>query len=532
MINVGERLLRIANWTVRIVGGAIFAWLTWHSLRYTYLCIPGGDWAEVPVVMRDVVWKQLIFVGLVAALWVVLVLYERKAGRNASQLVSGLSICAALVWIFALSVYWINSAVRVPYGDPAFVYGGASYFIGGDFTFLQVPGGYLALYPHQMPLIALTEILFRMAGEYNFYAYECCCVLFAAAIVFTGYLILREVTMSMAAAVMYSLTAVCCFPLVFYTSWVYGDVPSIFFAMLAAWMLLKYDRTKSGGALAGMVFSVTMAVLVRKNSMILIVALCLVAAVCLFAKRDRKLFLAAVCAAVLPFLIYQGVYKLYEVRSGYEHSQGIPVITWVSMGLDENNGAYGWYNDSGKRMYAEAGFDRRLTKAAARTHISERLKEFKDDKSYAMVFFREKILSQWNSPLYQSVFFNTQYLEGDEPAPESLAAKVSGEYFPKVLAICNRLQLIIYLGMLCYFVFAVKGSSNILQHLLAVVVIGGFFFSILWEAKSRYVFPYYVTMFPLAAMGYSSMFGTIAALGRPKEQEEAEDNIIPFKKSA
>ena len=59
-----------------------------------------------------------------------------------------------------------------------------------------------------------------------------------------------------------------------------------------------------------------------------------------------------------------------------------------------------------------------------------------------------------------------------------------------------------YVGMLCYFLLAVKKDSPILQHTLAVTIIGGFFFSIIYEAKARYIFPYYVMMFPFASHGY------------------------------
>ncbi len=64
------------------------------------------------------------------------------------------------------------------------------------------------------------------------------------------------------------------------------------------------------------------------------------------------------------------------------------------------------------------------------------------------------------------------------------------------------MQFLIYLGMLLYYLLAIRKETQPLEHLLAVVIIGGFFFSILWEAKARYVFPYYVMMYPLYTIGY------------------------------
>ena len=36
-----------------------------------------------------------------------------------------------------------------------------------------------------------------------------------------------------------------------------------------------------------------------------------------------------------------------------------------------------------------------------------------------------------------------------------------------------------------------------------LVILGGFLFHTLWEAKSQYIFPYFVCMLPAAAMGLS-----------------------------
>ena len=39
--------------------------------------------------------------------------------------------------------------------------------------------------------------------------------------------------------------------------------------------------------------------------------------------------------------------------------------------------------------------------------------------------------------------------------------------------------------------------------IFVVFVIGGFFFSILWEAKTRYILPYYSVLLIEAAFGFS-----------------------------
>lgn len=520
----GERetpvLCVAANWVVRIAGSGIFLALCWYGLRYTHYMLPGG--AEKTEVLIDNAGGQLLslvfFFGLAYALYAV----EKRAGERVRRAVSRTAAGLAALWICAAGLLWIYSAVRVPEGDQAFLYGGASYFLEGQYFFLEPPGGYMAMYPHQLALTALVELLFRIVGAYNYFACEIISVFLAAGSVLMGYLVLRELTESMSAAVIYSLTAACCAPLIFYTSWVYGDIPSIFCALAAAWMLLRGVHSTRPGWMAGMVVMAVFAVLVRKNSLIFLIALCLVCGVYAIGKRSVRFAAAALLSVLISVLAYAGVSRMYELRSGYERWPGIPAVTWIDMGLHESNGCYGWYDNSAKELYYAMNYDPRLTEDAAKEHIRQHIRDFMKDPAYARLFFREKILSQWNNPLYQSLFFSAKYAEGDAPGPETFLARLTGEYFPLLLKYSGILQLLIYFGMLLYYMLEVRGSSSNLSHVLAVTVIGGFLFSIIWEAKARYSFPYYVMMFPMAAAGYARLaellYGCIGRIAAGKRR--------------
>lgn len=214
---------------------------------------------------------------------------------------------------------------------------------------------------------------------------------------------------------------------------------------------------------------------------------------------------------------------MYEVRSGYERSAGLPVTSWISMGLQENQGRYGWYYDYPLTLYKEVGQDAGSVEAQTREDIRERLHTFAGSPVYTWNFFREKILSQWNEPLYQSLFFTTNFKEEYRPDPDSTAGKITvgGTLFYPIFLICDKMQFLLYFGMLLYFCFAVKKDGNMLQHMLAVTLIGGFLFSILWEAKARYIFPYYVVMYPMAVTGYCQMIRSLRnVLGNRKQTGE------------
>uniref|UniRef100_UPI00405609CA hypothetical protein n=1 Tax=Acetatifactor sp. TaxID=1872090 RepID=UPI00405609CA len=506
----GERLLSCANMIVRIFGSIIFVILTWYAFRYTQYIIPGGR--EIPTDMQDSILGNLFFVVAGGTVFLLLFESEKRISKKAQQIIMYVVLIVAMAWIGLLGFWWITAVDRVPVGDQAFIYGGASYFLEGQYFFLG-EGGYCSMYPHQLGLIALVELLFLVVGTYNYYAFQVICVLLTLGIVYVGFRIVCLITEHKSVAMIYCLSMMGCLPLAFYTDWVYGDIPSIFFALLTAYMLLKYDRRGKIRYLVGIVFSITMALLVRKNSMILLIALCLAGGVYCIRKKDKRMLVSLIVAVLLPILTYQGIYKIYEMRSGHERYDEIPTLSWVVMGMQENQGIYGWYNDYGKQVFYANDCNAEYANVMIKLDLEERLEEFQDNPFYARKFYKGKILSQWNEPLYQSIYFSNMYSdETKRPDAGTLVSKVSNEYFFNILVVCDRMQCWVYLGVVCYFLFAVKRNSNILQHLLAIALIGGFLFSIIWEAKARYILPYYVTMFPCAVIGFEQMYITVRSL--------------------
>lgn len=526
----GEGIYRLANLVVKIAGCAICSGLVWYAMRYTQFILPGG--AEAAVEVRDSMWKNLL--GLLAVGMALYVLFQldKRVNGLVKYRISTAAVLVAAVWVGALSFWWIYSADRVPKGDQAFIYGAASYFQEGNFYFFG-PGGYLGMFPYQLGLVMLLEVLFLFVGPYNYFAFEVICAFMAVGIVLIGYSIIKRITDSLVAQVFYCVSMMCCIPLIFYTSWVYGDLPSIFFSLLAYDVLLRYEEGKKKRWLVLLVLSIIFAILVRQHSWIFVVALILAGGIHSLRKRDAVLAITLISLLLIPQIVYTGIYTVYEIRSGVEKCEGIPFVATIAMGLQENWNGNGWYSNYAKDIYGDMELDVELTAQVAKQEIRQRLEVFRNNPSYAIRFFKSKILSQWNQPLYQSIYFNTNYEKSDKPPTVgSLAESVAEQNFSKILAMADRIQFVIFVGVLAYFAFAVKRNSNLLHHVLAIFIIGGFLFSVIWEAKARYVFPYYVIMFPVASIGYWQISQKIAEVVGNIKKPKREDNIIEFKKIA
>ena len=498
-----KKLIEAANWVISVTGSAIFAVLIGFSLIHTQYMIPGGS--ETPLNRSDSLLSNVSVLVLVLLLIFFLYRAEKKMPENIKRILARVSVIIAMLWTAVVGFWWITTVNRIPEGDQAYLYGGASYFLEGQYVFLE-KGGYLDMCPHQLNLVFLMELLFLVVGTYNYFAFQVICVLSTVGIVLLGYLLIRQMTDKSMPTITYCILIACCLPMFFYTGWVYGDIPSVFWVLAAANLLAAYEKKKRWGYLIGIIISLVLAIMVRQNSLIFLIALCLAGFVHFLKTMDRKLLVTLVLAIACPLLITAGVNKMYELRSGIPHSNGMSSYSYIAMGLQEQNGMCGWHSLYCKEVYYAADYDSDLAGEISKQDIRNRMAEFAANPIYTVQFFGKKILTQWNAPLYQCLFFSNRYAEGTEPASDSLVAKISNEFFDDVLEFCNYLQLIIYVGTFCYFLFAVKKDSNTIRHFVAICILGGFFFTIIWEAKSRYTLPYYLLMFPLAVIGYQCFF--------------------------
>ncbi len=498
-----------ANRIVCIISSIIFIVLVWWAFRYTQYVAPLG-W-EFSQNIPDSMKRNILFLGLAIVFFLGLFYMENRLSESIKNVIVRVSLIIALVWTGGVGMWWITVLERHPEGDQAFVYGAASYFLEGSYTFLEA-GNYCGKCPHQLPLIFMLEILFSVVGVFNYYAFQVICVGFAMGIVYMGYRLVRCITSRTLLAVGYCLMMICCLPLIFYTGWVYGDIPSTFMILLVANLLYSYSKKQDWKYLVGIVVGMTLAIMFRQNSLIALIGLCLVGGVYTIQKKDKKLFVALLAAIACPILVTSAINKMYEIRSGFEHSDGFPASSYISMGLQEEYGKYGWYSLYCSDLYFSVDCDTERADELARKEIGERLEYMEQNPQYARNFFSQKLQSQWNAPLYQGMYFATKYWPGYEAEEGTFVDQLSKEYFPTVLSICDRLQMIVFFGMLCYCLLAVRKDSNIMQHLIVVTIIGGFFFSIIWEAKSRYILPYYLMMFPLTVIGYEKLFEKVLTI--------------------
>ncbi len=499
---IGRKLEKASEGILLFLCACVFGALTFYSAKYTMTEIAG-----IPSDTRDnMVWNLLVLAIVTAAA----VLLHRFSGggrfRPARQRIREwrpyiIGVVSAVVYL--ISAVWVSNCHVEPCGDSGVLCSVAVQMMEGNYSSMEGAGSYMAVFPHQFSLLAVIQCIFTLFGEWNYKAFQHINAFCIPLLFYSGYKFLQIMYDDSETVLYYILFFLGCAPLVLYVPFVYGEIISITFTMVLMWQTARYCKTGKKICLLWGAIAIVPACMVRKNSLIVLIAVGIVMVIHSIKKADLR---GAVWVLVMALAVSgsdQLAHLYYEKVSGVEVADGAPFISWVRMGLQDTWAGPGWFDNSSVEAYAEHGYNAEQTALAERELLAEIMDDMWEDKAESADFFRRKILSQWNSPGY-NYFYVT---ENFDCGPEELPAFVRRIYYDDAEAVrgfMDRYQFVLYFyaAVSAALLFADRKKRYPLAGcLLYIAIIGGFLFSALWEANSRYVLPYVVYMIPLAALG-------------------------------
>ena len=501
-----------------------------------------------------------------------------------------------LTFVFGLGILLILFGRTVPAADALSVYNAAAEWILGNTDIIHPTVSYLSYYPQQIGLMAFLELLLRIwnltglsvpAWHFIKLVYVC---LLCGAIWFQYY---KNISCCY-------LVLVCCnLPMIMYSSFVYGEIPSFAALSVGCYLLLRLlgsvspggsyrdnvspgssyrDNISPGGSSPdssyrdnvsrndapsvtaydyvprmlrqilftgfGSILFLTLSVMLRKNSLIPIIAVLLVLLFeALRPGRNGKmrlgLLIMAVCLAVTSVGILPLVQKCYEKKAGNTLSSGVTAMSYLAMGMQEASRGCGWYNGFNIDTYDTAGMDTALANEISRLAIDERLTYFREHPGYTADFYLHKHLSQWADGTYASRQATLATYGGRSAFfKEVYEGSLSGGY----IEWCNAWQNVLYLGVLVFCIDSLKkrrkskvvghmadqtagytagctadhmadqhgadwhgadrlGADRLYVYVGLIAVLGGFLFHTFWEANSRYIFSYSLLLMPYCGAG-------------------------------
>ena len=194
----------------------------------------------------------------------------------------------------------------------------------------------------------------------------------------------------------------------------------------------------------------------------------------------------------------------YDVK----FSKGVPMITYVYMGMQETEGTPGWYTNIVLDLFAKHMFETEPTAEEAKELLNERLAYFADNPGEFISYFAQKIGSTWLNPTFQTVWCSlpgirfewysdyAHYLAFHETA----VSMVGGKLYDIELIYFDSYQTLIFIFAGIGLLLSIK-DKDLSKTLIPIIFIGGLLFHIIWETKAIYVIQYYFLLLPYAAKG-------------------------------
>ena len=264
---------------------------------------------------------------------------------------------------------------------------------------------------------------------------------------------------------------------------------------LTLWMLLAYLNKHKWYNLVLCVVGGFVACFVRRNTIIFIIACAIMLIIKLVFEKDKYVLfslLSIILAAILSIFVPNAIYGSHIP----DDASDMPSTLYIAMGLQ---GDAGWYNSYNYETYKYLNFDYVEANNWATYYIEQTLTDFSTNKAKAFKFFKNKINSQWNVPMFQCLNMNHEF----NGTPGRFATLVYDGFLNSIMnVIANCHHLFIYSTCFIFIIYSFKNRDklNLEDYILLVFIVGGFLFSIMWEAKSRYILPYYVAMIPYSAL--------------------------------
>lgn len=422
----------------------------------------------------------------------------------------GLRILAC-VWAGGLSLFFVLLFRCQVVCDSGFLSQYAIEFMKGNYEAL-LEKDYLYYYPFQLGMIAVLELIYRLFGIENYLAFQLINVVAIVMVIFMLHGITRELFEEKKVIQWELILSMGMLPLFLYAPFVYGDVLGVALGVGAIYsgiLYLKRGRWRDLLVSAG---AFMLAVAVKSNTNILVVALCITLLLKSVYSRKWVLLVGILGIVLFSQVGVQAINYTYAKRAGIDRvPDGVPRVAWIAMGLQdavETDNGCGWYNGYNMDVYTESGYDTETAAERSIESIEASIQGFIQDPGHAIYYFYRKFTSQWNDPAFQSLMMNEWYSRYTTPRWRLADFFIYG-FGRKILSQVMNLYHLLFLVFSAAGCMAVIRNWRLERACLLLNVFGGILFHMIWEAKSRYALPYFVLLLPVAAYGLTRISGKI-----------------------
>ncbi len=476
------------------------------AMSIFFICLISSDEKELTFFCKDNFIVNILFIVVIIA---ILFFLKKKSviGAFCQKLEDDncfKKIKSTMLWIIAIIGFvWVVITQYVPGSDQLDVMSSAYKYGAGETSMVEA-GGYLDSWPHNIGITTIERILAFLVGDYNAMFMQ---LLNVAGIV----LIYKKMVETWEKVGGSRLSQICTlasgivfYPLIMYASFVYGNIWSLTFALIAFDAEIDFFDKKRNIDIAKCAIAMALSFMVKGSGMIFLVAAIIVAIVKLAV--DRTVLIKGIVLIIMScisVIVISAVPKSILIKTtGYEiRDDGI--WAFLAMGLQEDGTTAGWYNGYCLNVYYDNNRDTVMAEETAKEEAINRVKYLLSDKHNAFEFFSKKVASTWIEPTYQGYWIN-QVRTHRVNFPTWLDAFMSAKGYTVAARVFNFFLIFIFTGTILWLIFEDK-TRFFVKSIYFLNFVGGFTFLLFWETKAQYAITYFILLFPYAFNGYEML---------------------------
>lgn len=494
--------------TVKIIFLIIIFYLTIASICYS--C--SVDIYETTMYNIDSLMKNMLVIISTVLVCGGIAVLRVKSGEKMKEffspdVIKKIVFVIIILWTIA-SLIWILSTQLAPRADQYFVLNAASSIAKDDMTPFE-EGQYIHIYPNQSGIILFLNVCGMIFGNYNYVAIQILniiAILISYYYIYKSYKILfySEDKEKIIEKSIIILSLFFFIQMIFYTTFVYGNFFGLMFSVMAVYFELSFIKKEKISKIIISFICIVIASLIKMNYLITMVAMIILLLFESISKKKYKYVLLTISLVISYLLGNQLVRFTMEKISNKELTDGIPMLAWVEMSLQDGGYTSGWFNGYVINVFVENNYNTTLTSVQVKEDLRNTLEEhIKNPKEFA-IYMNRKVVSQWTNPTFQCFWVNqNRQTNVDVPEWSKSIIQEKGMY-NSLVQYMDIMETIVFFGVLVYIVINFK-TIDFKEMFFAIVFIGGFIFHIIWEAKCQYAITYFILIIPYAVKGYSTL---------------------------
>ncbi len=408
----------------------------------------------------------------------------------------------AVIAIYAiLNIIWTIKVIPPIVGDQIHACNLAQTFYNNNLeeflpniTYAGIPlSQYMQSYHQQISLSFVFSMFFRLIHFDGIQSLKTLNVIGNVAIIFALYKIGQQLSKKYKTnktRLLFFILTFISIPML--STFIYGDIPSLTLCLFSVYFMMKYTETRAiKYPVLASIFTM-IAYMMRMNCLIFIIATSIYLLLNTFNNIKNKkwkelgisilITIMYIAVSIVPTILVQNYYlNKYNMDKDKEY----PTISYFLMAMEESWRGNGWYSEK-RGEYALNNIENAKTEYV--DEIKNRVSYFAENKWYTFKFYTMKLASMWTENTYSAV--RTNMVDENDNIKE----------FSNPLTFYQKSLLLV--TCVCSLIFLIQNRKNLSNDAiyLITIFIGGFAFHILWEAKSRYIIPYIVSLIPIASM--------------------------------